>query len=145
LPGYKEFCDKCYVARYGALAAPQDGFRENWTIYIYLPFWILVSYMFVTYMPAPATVGVLLVALAIIWYLFWGTYSKRPRKRYRTPQETVCLVLGLSCGVVWKITDAEVWARLGIACVFVGGGYRAFYRAIDRIKMAAGGQGPGEH
>ena len=76
---------------------------------------------------------------------FLGAYSKKPRKRYRTPQETVCLVLGLCCGVVWKITGAEVWGRLGIACIFVGGGYRAFYRAIDRIKMAAGGPGPGDN
>jgi hypothetical protein len=145
LPGYEKLCDKCYVARYGALAAPQDSFRHSWTTYIYLLLWIFVSYVFVTYLPAPATVGVLLVGLVVILYLFFGTYLKRPRKRYRTPQETLCLVLGLCCGVVWKITGAEVWGRLSMACIFVGGGYRAFYRAIDRIKMAAGGPGPGEN
>jgi hypothetical protein len=145
LPGYEDLCDKCYVARYGALAAPQDSFRHSWTTYIQLPLWIFVSYVFVTYMPAPATVGVLLVGLVVIWYLSFGAYSKRPKKKYRTPQETLCLVLGLCCGVVWKITGAEVWGRLGVACIFVGGGYRAFYRAIDRIKMAAGGPGPGEN
>jgi hypothetical protein len=107
--------------------------------------WIFVSYLFVTYVPAPATVGVLLVGLVVTWYLFLGAYSKRPRKRYRTPQETFCLVLGFCCGVVWKINGAEVWGRLAIACVFVAGGYRAVYRVIDRIKMAAAGPRPGEN
>jgi len=142
LPGHEELCQKC--ARYGALAAPQDSFRHSWTTYIYLPLCILVSYVFVTYVPAPVAVGVLLVGLVVIWYLFWGAYSKRPRKRYRTPQETFCLILGLCCGVVWKITGAEVWGRLAIACIIAAGGYRAVYRVIDRIKMAAGGPGPGK-
>jgi hypothetical protein len=142
LPGHEELCQKC--ARYGALAAPQDSFRHSWTTYIYLPLCILLSYVFVTYVPAPVAVGVLLVGLVVIWYLFWGAYSKRPRKRYRTPQETFCLILGLCCGVVWKITGAEVWGRLAIACIIAAGGYRAVYRVIDRIKMAAGGPGPGK-
>jgi hypothetical protein len=145
LPGHEKLCDKCHVARCGALAAPQDSSRRNWTAHLQLLLWIFVSYAFVTYMPAPAQVGVLLVGFVVVLYLFLWVYSRRPRKRYRTPQETVCLVLGLCCGVVWKITGAEVWGRLGIACIFVGGGYRAFYRAIDRIKMAAGGPGPGKN
>lgn len=139
LPGHRKLCDKCYVARYGALAARQDSLRRSWTSYLQLLLWIVVFYAFATYMPAPAELGVLLVGLVVVLYLFLWAYSQRPRKRFRTPQETVCLVLGLCSGVVWKITGAQVWGRLGIACIFVGGGYRAFYRVIDRIKMAAGG------
>src|SRR5580698_4511845 len=43
LPGHEKLCDKCYVARYGALAAPQDSFRQSWTTYLYLLLWIFVS------------------------------------------------------------------------------------------------------
>jgi hypothetical protein len=64
LPGHEELCQKC--ARYGALAAPQDSFRHSWTTYIYLPLCILLSYVFVTYVPAPVAVGVLLVGLVVI-------------------------------------------------------------------------------
>ena len=143
LPGYEELCHRCYLARCEALAAPQDSFRRSWTTYLQLLVWILVSYAFVTYMPAPAKVGAILVGLLVVLYLFLWAYSRRLRKRYKTPQETVCLVLGLCCGVVWKITDAEVWGRLGIACIFVGGGYRAFHRAIDRIHtLRTHGGGP---
>ena len=85
-------------------------------------------------MPTPAKAGILLVGLVVICYLFLWAYSKRPRKRYRTPQETFSLVLGLCCGVVWKITGADVWERLAIACVLEGGGCRAVYRAIDRAN-----------
>jgi hypothetical protein len=141
LPGHEELCHKC--ARYGAFAAPQDGFRHGWTTFIQLLLWIFVSYVFVTYMPPPAKVGVLLVGLVGTWYLSWWAYAQRPRKRYRTPQETLCGVLGLCWGAVRKITGAEVWGRLGIACILVASGYRAAYRVIDRIKMAAGGPGPG--
>jgi hypothetical protein len=136
LPGHEELCQKC--ARYGVLAAPQDSFR-HWTTYIYLPLWISVSYVLVTYMPTSAAVGLLLAGLVVIGYLFFWAYSQRPRKRYRTPQETFCLVLGLCLGVVWKITGAQAWERLAIGCIFVAGGYRAVYRLIDRIKMASGG------
>ena len=76
LPGHEKLCNKCYVARYGALAAPQDSFRQSWTTYLYLLLWIFVSYVFVTYMPAPATVGVLLVGLVVVLYLFWGLTRK---------------------------------------------------------------------
>jgi hypothetical protein len=85
-------------------------------------------------MPTPAKAGILLVGLVVIWYLFLWAYSKKPRKRYRTPQETFSLVFGLCSGVAWKITGADVWGRLAIACVIVGGGYRAVYRAIESRK-----------
>lgn len=142
LPGHEELCQSC--ARYGALAAPQDSFR-HWTTYICLPLGILVSYVFVRYVPAPAAVSIFLVGLVAILYLSWVAYSKRPRKRYRTPLETFCLILGLCCGGVWRIAGAEVWGRLTIACIIVAGGYRAFYRAIDLIKTAAGGPSRGEN
>jgi hypothetical protein len=111
-----------------------DSSSHKWTAYLRLLFWIFVSYAFVTYMPTPARAGILLVGLVVIWCLFLWAYSKKPRKRYRTPQETFSLVLGLCSGVVWKITGADVWGRLAIACVIVGGGYRAVYRAIESRK-----------
>jgi hypothetical protein len=87
-------------------------------------------------MPDSAKVLALLVGLLVTWYLFLWAMSQRPRRRYSTPQETFCLILGLCCGVVWKITDADVWMRLGIACLLVSAGYKTVYRAIHRAKAA---------
>jgi hypothetical protein len=103
---------------------------------MYSLLWIAVSYAFVTYLADSAKVLVLLVGLLATWYLFLWAISQRPRKRYSMPQGTFCFVLGVCCGVVWKITGTDVWERLGIACIFVSGGYKAIYRAIDRAKAA---------
>jgi hypothetical protein len=83
-----------------------------------------------------AKVLVLLIGLLVTWYLFSWAISQKPRKRYSIPQGTFSFVLGLGCGVVWKITGADVWERLGIACILVSGGYKATYRASDRAKAA---------
>ncbi len=114
--------------------AVKDSSTHNWTSYIYLLLWIFVAYTFVTYMPDSAKVLVLLVSLLLTWYLFLWAISQRPRKRYSIPQGTFSLILGLCCGVVWKMTAADVWMRLGVACILVSGGYRTVHRAIDRAK-----------
>ena len=143
LAGYGELCPKCYRAQDAALIPQKDSSRHGWFSYMHVLLWIFVSYLLVTYMPASAMASVLLVGLAVIFYLFLWAYSKRPRKKYITPQETFSLVLGLCCAVIWKITGADAWGRLGIACVFAGACYRAVYRVIDRIhESGSDGSGP---
>jgi hypothetical protein len=134
LPGCEELCQQCYLAQQEALIAPQDGSILNWRGYLYSLLWILVSYALLTYLPVSAKVLVLSVGLLAIWYLFFWATSQRPRKRYSIPQGNFSFILGLCCGVVWKITGADVWERLAIACILVSGGYKAIYRAIDRAK-----------
>ena len=106
----------------------------GWSAYMHLLLWIFVSYAFFTYMPDFVKVVVVLVGLVVTWYLFLWANSKRPRKSYATPPLRLSFILGLCCGVVWKITGADVWGRLGIACIVVSGVYRDVYRAIDRRR-----------
>ena len=134
LSGFGELCHECYLTQQAAATAVKGSSTHNWTSYIYSLLWILVSYAFVTYMSDSAKVLVLLVGLLLAWYLFLWAFSQRPRKKYSIPQETLFLTLGLCCGVVWKITDADVWMRLGLACILVSTGYRTVCRAIDRAK-----------
>jgi hypothetical protein len=101
---------------------------------MHLLLWIFASYAFVTYMPPPAKVVVLGIGLAVVWYLFLWAVSKGSGKGHPTPPQRLSFILGLCCGVLWKITGADVWGRFGIACIFVSAGYRAVYRAIDRAK-----------
>jgi len=101
---------------------------------MHLLLWIFASYAFVTYTPPLAKAVVLGIGLAVVWYLFFWAISKRPRKSHPTAPQRLSFNLGLCCGVVWKITDADVWGRLGIACILVSGGYTAVHRAIERAK-----------
>jgi hypothetical protein len=101
---------------------------------MHLALWIFIAYAFLTYMPGFVKLVVLLAGLVVTWYLFLWAMSKRPRKSYETPPMRLSFILGLCCGVVWKITGADVWERLGIACIVVSGVYRVVYRAIDRAK-----------
>jgi hypothetical protein len=133
LSGFGELCHECYLAQQAASTAVKDS-STNRTSYIYSLLWIFVSYTFVTYMSDSAKVLVLVVGLLLAWYLFLWAISQRRRKRYSIQQETFSLILGFCCGVVWKITDADVWMRLGVACIFVSTGYRTVYRAMDRAK-----------
>jgi len=136
LSGFGELCHECYLAQQAASTAVKENLTHNWTSYIYSLLWIFVSYALLRYMPDSAKVVALLLSLLVTWYLFLWAISQRPRKRHPTPQGTFSLILGLCCGVVWKITDADVWMRLTLACFLVSAGYKTAYRAIDRLKGA---------
>jgi hypothetical protein len=98
--------------------------------------WIFVSYAFLTYIPGFAKAVVLGAGLLVIWRLHLWALSQTPRKNYGTPPVRLSFILGLGCGVVWKITDADVWFRLCGACMLVSAGYRVVYRATDLAKAA---------
>jgi hypothetical protein len=97
---------------------------------------MFVSYAFLTYMPDVAKAVVLGVGLLVVFSLHFWALSKRPWKRYGTPPERLSFILAVCCGVVWKITDADVWFRLGGACILVSAGYTAVNRATDLAKGA---------
>ena len=134
LPSFQNLCSKCYDAQYAALMVPKGSSSYSSSMYMNLLLWIFISYAFLTYMPAFAKAVVLGVALVSIGCLFFWAQSQRPRKRYGTPPQHLSFILGVCCGVVWKITGADVWARLGIACILVSGAYRAAYRVTDLVK-----------
>lgn len=134
LPGYEQLCRQCYGAQYAASTVPRGSSSYGWSTYMHLVLWIFVSYAFFTYMPDFVKLVVLLVGLVVTWYLFLWAKSKKPRKNYATPPLRLSFILGLCCGVVWKITGVDVWGRLGIACIFVCAVYRDVYRVIDRRR-----------
>src|SRR5208282_4402950 len=88
-------------------------------------------YALFPYMPDFALVIILLVAVVFIWHD--RGLPKRTSPTYATTLFWLPIILGLFCGVVWKITGGDVWGRIGFACICV----RAVYRVIDR----AGGPG----
>jgi hypothetical protein len=134
LPGYERLCNQCYGAKYVALTIPKGSSSDGWSAYMQMLLWILVAYAFFTYMPDFVKFVVLLVGLVVIWCLFLWAKMKRPRKSYETQPRRLSFVLGLCCGVVWKIAGADVWERLAIACIVVSCVYGAVYRVIDRAK-----------
>jgi hypothetical protein len=134
LPGCEKLCYECYLAQYAALTVPKDSSGYSWSAYMHLLLWIFASYAFVTYTPPPAKAVALGIGLAVVLYLFLWAISKRSGESHSTPPQRLSFILGLGCGVVWKITGADVWGRLGIACIFASAGYRAVYRAIGRAK-----------
>ena len=134
LPSFQNLCSKCYDAQYTALTVPKDSSIYSWSAFMAVLLWIFICYAFLTYMPAFARAVALGVVLVGIWCLFFWAQSQRPRKRYGTPLQHFSFILGVCCGVVWKITGADVWARLGIACILVSGAYRAAHRATDLVK-----------
>jgi hypothetical protein len=136
LPSLQSLCPKCYDAKYAALNVAKGSSSYSWSVYMNLLLWIFISYAFLTYMPALAKAVVLGIGLVGIWCLFFWAQAQRPRKRYGTPLQHFSFILGVCCGVVWKITGADVWARLGIACILVSAAYRAAYRATDLAKTS---------
>jgi hypothetical protein len=136
LPGSEQLCRQCYLSEYSTLTAPKSTSSHSGSAYMDLLLWIFVSYAFLTYTPGFAKVVVLGVGLFVIWGLHFWALSQRPRKNYGTPPERLSFILGLCCGVVWKITGADVWFRLCGACVLVSAGYRVVYRATDLAKAA---------
>jgi hypothetical protein len=109
LPGSEQLCRECYLAQYAALTAPEDSSSYIGPAYMHLLLWILVSYAFVTYMPVLAKAVVLGVGLVVIFGLHFWALSRRPWKRYGSPPERLSFILAVGCGVVWKITGADVW------------------------------------
>jgi hypothetical protein len=134
LPGGEQLCPQCDPAQHAALTAPQSSSSDSWSAYMDSLLWISVSYACLTYLPGFAKVIVLGVGLLVIWCLFFWAQSKRPWKKCGTPPENLSFILGLCCGVLWKITGADLWERLCGASMLVSAGYRAFYRAIDWAK-----------
>ena len=146
LPGLEQLCHQCYTAQYAELTAPKGDSSYGWSAYMQLLLWIFVSYEFFTYMPDFVRLISLLAVLVVLWFLdftVWSmrtrkSYATRIKKSYATPLWLSCIVLGLFCGVVWKITGEDVWGvwgRLGIACLFVGGIYRSVYIVIDLARL----------
>ena len=82
-------------------------------------------YAFVTYMPDFGKAIIVALAVVVIWCD--GRYLERAREYYATPLFWLPIILGLFCGMVWRITGEDFWGRLGIACICV----RAAYRVID--------------
>jgi hypothetical protein len=136
LPSFQNLCSKCYDAEYAALNVAKGSSSYSWSTLVPLLFWIFASYAFLTYASGFAKAVVLGVALVGIWCLFFWAQSQRPRKRYGTPLQHFSFILGLCCGVVWKITGAEVWERIGFACILVSAAYRAAYRAAYLAKTS---------
>jgi hypothetical protein len=85
-------------------------------------------YALFLYLPDFAQAIILLVAVVVIWYD--RDFPRRTSPSYATALFWFPIVLGLFCGVVWKITGEEVWVRIGLACICV----RAAYRVIDRAS-----------
>jgi hypothetical protein len=137
LPGSEQLCRQCYLAQYVALTTPRGSSSYGWSAYMNLPLWIFVSYAFLTYLPGFAKAIVVGVCLLVIWCLDFWAFARRPWKRYGTPPpEQLSFILCLCCGVVWKMTGADVWFRLGGACILVTTVHRAVRIATDLAKAA---------
>jgi hypothetical protein len=135
LPGGEQLCRRRYLAQYSTLTAPEGSSSYSWSVHMDLLLWIFVSYAFLTYLPGFAKAVVLGVGFVVILCLDLWAFSQRPWKRYGTPPpEQLSFILGLCCGVVWKITGADVWFRLGGACILVSATYRAVRIATDLAK-----------
>ena len=137
LPGDEQLCRQCYLAQYATLTAPKGSSSYSWTAYMDLLLWIIVSYAFLEYMPGFAKAVVLGVSFVVVLCLDFWAFSQRPWKRYGAPPpEQLSFILALCCGVVWKVTGADVWFRLGGACILVSATYRAVRIATDLAKAA---------
>jgi hypothetical protein len=137
LRGCEPLCPQCHLAQPSTLTAPQDSSSYSWSVCVDLLLWISVSYALLTYLPGFAKVVVLGAGFLAVWSLDLWALSRRPWKRYGSPlPERLSFILCLCCGVVWKITDADVWFRLGGACILVSAAYRALRVATDLAKTA---------
>jgi hypothetical protein len=81
-------------------------------------------YELLSWLTDSVQVTILLVAIVVIWYRV--DFSKRTTDGYVLLLTWAPVALGLFCSALWKITGGEVWARLGIACIWVRAVYR-FY------------------
>jgi len=63
-----------------------------------------------------------------VYLVRWALLGES-EKTYATPLFWLPIILGLLCGVVWRITGEDFWGRLGIECICV----RAAYRVIDWV------------
>jgi hypothetical protein len=115
-------------------AAARFAVSDNRSAYKNLLFWLLgeviigvLFYELLNHLPVAAQVIILLVAIVVIWYRV--DFPKRTTKIDATLLFWLPIALGLFCGVMWKITDEDVWVRLGIACICVRAVYRAIHRA----------------
>jgi len=67
---------------------------------------------------------ILVVAIVVIWYRI--DFPKTTTNRAVTLLFWLPLALGLFCGVMWKISGGDIWARIGIACICVRAVYRVY-------------------
>jgi hypothetical protein len=89
-------------------------------------------YAFVSHLPDFAQSIILLVAIVVIWYRV--DFPKRTTRIDATLPFWLPIALGLFCGVRWKITDEDVWVRLGIICICV--------RAVTEFSIGRAGGPP---
>jgi len=87
-------------------------------------------YVFSMYMPDVAIGLVLIVALMVIWYD--PRFPKRTTRSHITLLFWLPVILGLFCGIAWRITSNDVWMRLGFACICVRAAYRIMGRVTSR-------------
>jgi hypothetical protein len=64
-------------------------------------------YAFITYMSDFGKAIIVAAAVVVIWWD--GRYLERARKYYATPLFWLPIILGLFCGVVWRITGEDFW------------------------------------
>ena len=81
-------------------------------------------YELLNHLPDSVQGIILLVAVVVIWYRV--DYPKRTTKIRVTLLFWLPIALGLLCGVMWKITGAGIWVRLGIVCICVRAVYRIY-------------------
>lgn len=81
-------------------------------------------YALVAHLPDFAQVILLVVAIVVIWRD--PVFPKRTTKNSATLLFWLPIVLGLFCGVVWKITGQGVWANVGLACIYARAVYRIY-------------------
>ena len=84
----------------------------------------VLFYELFNHLSARTQVIILLVAIVVIWYRV--DFPKRTTVIYATLLFWLPVVLGLFCGAMWKISGADVWVRLGIACICVRAVYRVY-------------------
>jgi len=106
-------------------------FNYNRSAFQNFLFWLLSEaivgvffYALINHLPDFAQVIILLLAIVVIWYRV--DFPKRTTKIYATLLFWLPVALGLFCGVMWKITGEDVWARLGIVCICVRAVYRVY-------------------
>ena len=97
----------------------------------------VLFYELLNHLPDAAQVIFLFVAIVVIWRD--PIFPKRTTKSYATLLFWLPVALGLSCGVMWKITGQDAWVRFGIACIYVRAVHRIYPLPEERgIERGAG-------
>ena len=132
---------RIYASRSEEPHANADLSNNSRFLYKNLLLWLLGEvaagvffYSFVTYMPDFVNAIIVAIAAVAIWWD--GRYLERARKYYATPFFYLPMILGLFCGVVWRITGEDFWERLGIACICVRAAYRVIDWAGDKLQRS---------